>query len=262
MPDDKFDNTLMEGQTIQFTYLDFIDPSISFLPVMATNWFRHKDNNFYSIFTPDEKKEFQIPGYDGKRCIIEVEMAKRLSLIQKKLIPKGLSLRVYDAYRPQKAVNFFTQWAQLPDTPIVKESHYPRVTKKDFHALSYLSETSSHTLGTAVDVTIIGKNKNFHRTEKNEGFLGLWDPQSLNMGNVGYLAFDEQSWHSFKDLTQEQKENRKLLYNLMIDHEFDYLPQEFWHYYFAPYRNKELFFDFDIKDDYQIKANLSLEILS
>lgn len=242
---------------MKFTYLDLIDSSISFLPIMATNWFESKKNHFYSLFSDDESKMCHIPGYNGRRCIIEVEMGKRLGDIQKILSPQGLSLRVYDAYRPQKAVNFFTEWTQLPDTPIVKKIHYPNVDKKDFHSLSYLSQTSSHTLGTAVDVTII--QKDLHRKEKPEKFLGLWDPQSLDMGSVGYLAFDEVSWHSFGDLTKEQKENRSLLYDLMIDHGFEYLETEFWHYYFEPNRNKAVFFDFDIIDNYPLSKDLVLE---
>ncbi|MBA3813617.1 MAG: D-alanyl-D-alanine carboxypeptidase family protein [Alphaproteobacteria bacterium] len=245
---------------MEFTYLDLIDPTISFVPIMATNWFKYKENHFYSIFTDNENKKFQIPGYHGNRCIIEFEMAKRLATIQKKLTPQGLSLRIYDAYRPQQAVNFFTEWTQLPDTPLAKELHYPRAEKKDFHALSYLSQTSSHTLGTAVDVTLIHLDKCVHLKDKNKNFLGLWDPEALDVGNVGYLAFDERSGHSFDELTKEQKENRKLLYDVMIDHEFKPLAEEFWHYYFAPHRNKDMFFDFDVRDNYLTIANLTLDL--
>lgn len=243
---------------MKFTYLDLIDSTISFVPIMATNWFSARDNTFYSLFTLNETKPFSIPGYHGKRCIIEIEMAKKLSLVQKKLLPQGLSLRVYDAYRPQKTVDFFTQWTHLPDTPLAKSWHYPRVDKKDFHTLSYLSQTSSHTLGTAVDVTIISNTP--QNRERPFDFLGLWDPDSIDVGSVGYLAFDERSWHSFKNLTPEQKANRTLLYNLMLEHDFEYLEEEFWHYYFERSRNREQYFDFDIRDDYEIMGDLTLEV--
>lgn len=242
---------------MKFTYLDLIDPSISFVPIMATNWFPHQENGHYSLFTHNETEKCSIPGYEGKRCIIDIDMAKRLSLIQKKLAPLGLSLRVYDAYRPQKTVDFFTNWTQTPDTPIAKEKHYPRAEKRDFHALSYLSQTSSHTLGTAVDVTIISKTP--QKRECPPEFLGIWDPESFDVGNVGYLAFDERSWHSYPYITPEQKENRKLLYNLMAEHEFEYLEEEFWHYYFDRDRNKENYFNFDIRDDYAVNADLTIE---
>lgn len=243
---------------MKFTYLDLIDPTISFIPIMATNWFEH-EGGFYSLFTPDENKNFKIPGYSGQRCIIEIEMAKHLSEIQKNLAPQGLSLRVYDAYRPQKAVDFFTQWTQLPDTPLAKRLHYPEAEKKDFDALSYLSQNSSHTLGTAVDVTIIHTDKDFPQKDKAQHLLGLWDPESLDMGNVGYLAFDTCSWHSFDDLTENQKENRRVLHDLMVNQGFKILETEFWHYYFSPHRNKDTFFNFEVKDNYKVRSDLTLD---
>ena len=243
---------------MKFTYLDLIDPTILFAPIMATNWFKHEER-FYSLFTDDENKKFQIPGYRGKRCIIEFEMAQQLSKIQEKLVDQGFSLKVYDAYRPQKTVDFFTEWTQLPDTPLVKKVHYPCAEKKNFHTLSYLSQTSSHTLGTAVDLTIIHTHSDLNK-DKEKDLLGLWDPQSLDMGNVGYLAFDERSWHTFGDLTIEQKENRNLLKNIMVDSGFDPLETEFWHYYFSPQRNRDTFFNFEIRDNYRVLPDLTLDL--
>ena len=240
---------------MKFTYLDVVDPTIAFDPVMATNWFDWKGRG-YSLFSPDESKPFSVPGYQGKRCIIELEMAKTLSTIQKQLLPKGLSLKVYDAYRPQKTVNFFTEWTTWDDTPLAKQIHYPRAPKKDFHELSYLSRTSSHTLGTAVDVTIVRKDS--PPSEMKENFLGVWDPESLDMGNVGYLCFDERSGHAFSDLTDDQKANRKLLHDVMLTHGFKDLDTEFWHYYFEPERNKDVFFDFDVCDNYATSSDFSL----
>lgn len=239
---------------IHFTYLDLIDPTISFVPVMATNWFKRQGIS-YSLFTEDETKRYPIPGYEGKRCILDIDMARALSQIQKQLMPQGLSLRIYDAYRPQQAVDFFTTWTEMPDTPLAKANHYPALEKKDFHDLSYLSRTSSHTLGTAVDVTIIRSHPNPSYPKENPSLLGMWDPESLDMGPVGYLAFDERSWHDFKDVTPTQKANRTLLKTLMLDHGFDPLATEFWHYYFAPHRNPNAFFAFPIRDTYPVGAD-------
>lgn len=245
---------------MKFTYLDLIAPDIQFHPVMATNWFETNDTIPYSFFSTDETKPFIIPGYHGKRCIIEIEMAKALSTIQKKLTPLGLSLKVYDAYRPQKTVDFFTQWTEYPDEPVGKRTHYPNVSKRDFHELSYLSRTSSHTLGTAVDVTIMRK-QNTSPCKRTNDFLGLWDEESIDMG-VGYLCFDEKSWHAYQELTSEQLSNRTLLKNIMLEHNFIPLDTEFWHYYFNPSKNKEKYFDFDIVDNYPIFSDLSLDLTS
>lgn len=246
--------------TIQFTYLDLVDNTISFQPIMAANWFSSQDGQ-YSLFSEDERYKKQLPGYLGTRCIVEMELAKELSVIQKELATIGYGLKVYDAYRPQKTVNFFTEWSQLPDTPLAKKQHYPHTQKKDFHELSYLSRTSSHTLGTAIDVTLVPLEKH-DVIGPPLGFLGVWDPESLDMGNVGYLCFDERSWMSYPHLTDIQKENRRLLSEAMLSHGFLPLDTEFWHYYFKPERNKVQFFDFDIRDDYQVFPDLSLNIFS
>ncbi|MEK7654849.1 MAG: M15 family metallopeptidase [Pseudomonadota bacterium] len=231
---------------MQFTYLDLVDKTILFEPIMARNWFKHGADEC-SLFTPDETKPYTIPGYHGMRCIVEVDMAKALSQIHQELKTKGLGLKVYDTYRPQKTVSFFTQWTTWPDTPLAKKYHYPNAPKQDFHALSYLSQTSSHTLGTAVDVTVVPLKP--VACVRSADFLGHFDSDSLDMG-VGYLCFDQKSWRAYDHLTKEQKENRKILFDIMDKHGFEPLDEEFWHYYYKRDRNRTTYFDFDIRDDY------------
>ena len=236
---------------MKFTYLDLVDKTILFDPVIARNWFFAHENSYeegYSLFTIDETKPYLVPGYHAKRCIIEVEMALALSCIQKEILPQGLCLKVYDAYRPQKAVSFFTQWTTLPDTEKAKRLHYPHVSKKNLHELSYLSRTSSHSKGTAVDVTLVSLHT--HRaSQRPAGFLGYFDVQSLDMG-IGYLGFDEKAWHEYQTITDEQKRHKEKLLTLMMRHNFEPLSTEFWHYYYKPSRNLETYFDFDIREDY------------
>ncbi len=231
---------------MKFTYLDLIDPTIIFDPVMARNWFVRGDES-YALFASDESLPSQLPGYEGKRCVIDLEMAEVLSKIQKTLLPQGLSLKVYDAYRPQRAVNFFIDWMESEDTVLAKKYHYPNVSKMDLHALSYLSHTSSHTLGTAVDLTII-KTDLVPVSACPKDYLGYFDPQSVDMG-VGYLAFDVCSWLNYSHITDEQRQNREFLTNIMISNGFDPLETEFWHYYYKRDRNLDNYHDFIIKDD-------------
>jgi len=231
---------------MQFTYLDLVDSTILFEPVMARNWFKHGKNEI-SLFTSDETKPRIIPGYYGHRCIIEIEMAQALVKIHKELRTKGLALKVYDTYRPQKAVSFFTEWTAWKDTPLAKKYHYPNDMKKDFHALSYLSRTSSHTLGTAIDVTVAPLKTEIRARPNN--FLGHFDTESLDMG-VGYLCFDEKSSRVHDQFTKKQLANRQILFDIMDKHGFEPLAEEFWHYYYKRDRNRTHYFDFDIRDDY------------
>lgn len=234
--------------SISFTYLDLVDSTILFQPVMNSNWtMRPKEKTGYGIFTENEAYSFTLPGYAGERCILDLEMAETLSQIQAILRPQGFSLKVYDTYRPQKTVDYFIEWMESPDTPKVKQFHYPNTEKADFHELSYLSRTSSHTLGTAIDLTICPLTPQNRTMPKD--FLGIWDPESLDMG-VGYLAFDEKSSQEYPHLTSAQQANRALLRDLMLSHGFEDLDTEFWHYYFKRERNRHLFYDFDVRDDY------------
>jgi len=235
------------GSSLSFTYLDLVDPSIRFEPVFFQNEAHRKDFS-YSIITQDEELPQVIPGYEGRRCIVEVELAQALHRVQEKLVAQNLCLKVYDAYRPQQAVDYFTKWTEWEDTPLAKKHHYPQVQKKDLDALSYLSRTSSHAKGTAVDVTLCPLTPSLER-EISEDFLGIWDAESLDMG-VGYLCFDQRSWHSFNLLSDEQKQARQLLCQVMQEEGFTMLETEFWHYYYQPERNPDTPYFFPIRDDY------------
>lgn len=246
-----FKKALIASTFIQFTYLDLIDDTIMFDPIFFRNWVERSDLH-YSLFTLDESKHQAVPGYEGQRCIIDKEMAEALSSVQAKLLRKGLCLKVYDSYRPQQAVDFFAKWTEQPDTPLSKLYHFPNVNKRDLDPLSYLSRTSSHAKGTAVDVTIcpIVKSDN----QMPESFLGIWDAESLDMG-VGYLCFDEKSWHDYPYLSDEQKGNRKLLLKSMVEEGFVPLDTEFWHYYYKRDRAPFTPFSFPIKDDYVVNED-------
>src|SRR5947209_6502950 len=48
-----------------------------------------------------------VPGYQAGECILLREAAEALKLVQRDLRPSGLSLKVYDCYRPVRAVKAF-----------------------------------------------------------------------------------------------------------------------------------------------------------
>jgi zinc D-Ala-D-Ala dipeptidase len=175
-------------------------------------------------------------------------MAQALSKIQKELLARDLCLKVYDAYRPQRAVDFFIQWMEAADTPCSKRYHYPKVSKSDLNNLSYLSHRSSHSLGTGVDVTIVPLCGNKKELTCPDNFLGYFDPESLDMG-VGYLAFDASSGSGYKKLLENQQKNRELLARVMIMNGFEPLETEFWHYYYKRDRNLDTYFNFSIQDN-------------
>lgn len=222
-----------------------LDPSIRFEPIFHKNWFQ-RGKHKYALIARDETCPSPIPGYAGKQCVVEKELGEALKRVQNNLLPLELCLKVYDCYRPKQAVDHFTKWTELPDTPLAKKYHYPNVEKKDLHDLSFLSRTSSHARGTAVDVTLCPIKPAPRKMPKN--FLGVWDPESLDMG-VGYLCFDELSWGASTKITKQQQENRFKLQEVMMSEGFSPLDTEFWHFYYRPERNPHLNFSFPILDD-------------
>ena len=97
----------------------------------------------------------RIDGYLKARCILTEEAANALKKVQEELKPFGLGLKIFDAYRPQQAVDHFVRWAEnLTDTRM-KEEFYPNVEKKNLFEDDYIDARSSHSRGSTVDVTIV-----------------------------------------------------------------------------------------------------------
>ena len=53
----------------------------------------------------------RVPGYDAERAIGTLEMALQLKDVQRELEYANLQLKIFDAYRPQRAVDYFIRWA-------------------------------------------------------------------------------------------------------------------------------------------------------
>lgn len=182
----------------------------------------HSDANFVGR---------RIDGYEAPRCIISEKAAVALRAVQAELNNRGLGLKIYDAYRPQRAVDHFVRWAQdLGDTRL-KETYYPGVAKKDLFKDGYIAEKSGHSRGSTVDLTIV-----------MEGEL----PQELDMGTA-WDFFGLQSWPASTEVTPAQKTNRMLLQGIMVKHGFRPLEQEWWHFTLEDEPFPDQYFDFVIK---------------
>ncbi len=172
----------------------------------------------------------RIDGYEAETCILSLPATKALQKVQASLKKQHLGIKVFDAYRPQRAVDHFRRWARDLNDTLMKSQFYPDVAKKDLFRLEYIATKSRHSSGSTVDVTIIDL-----KTQKE-----------LDMGS-SYDFFGKISWVSYQDLTKEQLHNRKLLQDAMLQHGFRNYPQEWWHFTLRgePYRNQ--YFDFPIQ---------------
>lgn len=171
-----------------------------------------------------------VKGYEANKVFISKEAASALVQIQKELNAQGLGIKVFDAYRPQQAVNNFKEWAlDIADTAAKKE-FYPDVDKRNLFKLGYIAEKSGHSRGSTIDLTIIN----------------LKDKKELDMG-TGFDYFGEPSHHDYSNLSPRQKANRKLLKDIMEKHGFKSIEEEWWHYTLKNEPFKDQYFDYKIK---------------
>jgi len=154
-----------------------------------------------------------IDGYFKNTVITTKKAAISLKIIQKKLIPFQLSLKIFDAYRPQQAVNHFVRWANVLNDTLMKHDYYPTIPKNKLFELGYIAEKSGHTRGSTVDLTIVD----------------LKTDAELDMGSP-YDFFGIQSHPMYSKITKIQRANRLLLRNLMLSNGFIPYENEWWHF--------------------------------
>lgn len=171
-----------------------------------------------------------IDGYHAKKVFMTRESATALSNVQGELAAFDMSIKVFDAYRPQRAVDHFVRWAQdLGDTKM-KAVFYPSVAKEDLFSSGYIAQRSGHSRGSTIDLTIV-------------------DTQSgdeLEMGTP-WDFFDPSSWPSNLELPPQARANRNLLNAVMTKHGFRALPEEWWHFTLENEPFPDTYFDFPIR---------------
>lgn len=170
-----------------------------------------------------------VEGYASLRCMLSRPAAMALKEVQKELNTFGLGLKVFDAYRPQRAVDDFVVWAKVLDDTKMKQRYYPDVAKKDLFAKGYIAARSGHSRGSSVDLTIVSYDTG--------------SPVELDMG-TSWDLFGPRSWGSDLSVTSQQRANRMLLQKVMQMHGFKALKEEWWHFTLEAEPYPEIFFDF------------------
>ena len=164
-------------------------------------------------FTNDNFIGRPIKGYQAPQCILTRKMGVSLSSIQQQLKSKLLSLKVYDCYRPQVAVDDFIVWSHDINDQKMKATYYPNIDKTTFFKLGYVAKKSSHSRGSTVDLTIIS----------------LKTGKELDMG-THFDYMDNKSRVFAENVSKEAKSNRMLLRNIMERNGFKSYDKEWWHF--------------------------------
>lgn len=172
----------------------------------------------------------RIRGYERPVAYLTKEAAEALRKVSDEVIRKGYRLKIYDAYRPQRAVNHFAEWAKKVDDTKMKQYFYPELDKSVLFEQDYINYKSGHSRGSTVDLTLFDMN-----TEKEADMGGTFD------------YFGEKSHPDYKGLTPAQYNCRMILREAMMKHGFKPLYSEWWHFTLENEPFPDTYFDFPIK---------------
>ncbi|MEN6359465.1 MAG: M15 family metallopeptidase [Smithella sp.] len=195
-----------------------------------------------------------VDGYYASTCILTRQAAQALANVQKDLAPFNMTLKIYDCYRPQQAVDHFVRWAKDIDDTKTKKEFYPTVDKRNLFRDGYIAERSGHSRGSTVDLTIVPLPAPIQPAYKagdplKECYLPAgvrFADNSLDMG-TGFDCFHQLSHPENKDLGPQQRSNRLLLKTLMAKYGFRNLPEEWWHFTLNNEPHPDTYFNFPVK---------------
>lgn len=202
----------------------------------------YAQNNFVSIsqVIPDAILEIRyhstynfvgarIDGYDEPIALMTTVAADSLKAVSDELLAQGYRLKIFDAYRPQRAVDHFVRWAQQVEDTLMKPYFYPDLDKSRLFPEGFICAKSSHTRGSTVDLTL----------------FDMATGREVDMGGT-FDWFGPSSYPSYTDLTDEQLRMRHLLRDAMLRHGFLPFDTEWWHFTLNHEPYPDTYFDFPV----------------
>lgn len=195
----------------------------------------------------------RIDGYQQARCLLTRAAALQLAKVQRDVRAGGYSLKVYDCYRPQRAVDHFVRWAADQDDERMKREFYPRVDKSTLFVDGYIAKRSGHSRASTVDLTLVPLDtKRQQPWTPHDGLQPCYWPQdqrfadnSIDMG-TGYDCFDTRSHTADPRSTPAQRANRYRLLGAMARHGFTNYENEWWHFTLKDEPYPDTYFDFPV----------------
>ena len=181
-----------------------------------------------------------LPGYGAPECVLRREVAASLSKVQADLAKSNLSLKVYDCYRPTRAVAAMARWANDGAREQPTKRFYPALEKRTLFAYGYIAARSAHSTGSAVDLTLVplpappvaAFNAAAHYGPCTGSAAARAPDTSLDMG-TGFDCFDAASHTASAAISAAQKRARATLVAAMRKHGFKNYFREWWHFTFA-----------------------------
>jgi D-alanyl-D-alanine dipeptidase len=171
-----------------------------------------------------------IDGYRVPRVILTREAATALAAVEQDVALSGLALKIFDGYRPQRAVDDFRRWAADPQDTRQKPPYYPDLDKPALFRDGYIAKHSGHSRGSTVDLTLIDAGTG----------------AELDMGGH-FDFFGPLSHHGSALISVQQTRNRETLRQAMLRHGFEPYSAEWWHYTLKAEPYPETYFDFPVQ---------------
>ena len=175
----------------------------------------------------------RIDGYEEPVALLTIEAARALKRVAGEVNAQGYRLKVFDAYRPATAVRHFVLWG-IEDLDLrMKPYFYPDLEKQELFRQGYIASQSSHSRGSAVDLTL----------------LDMATGREVDMGSP-FDLFSEASHPDSRAVTDAQRENRMFLHSAMIRNGFKPIDCEWWHFSLADEPYPDVYFDFPVSSQY------------
>jgi zinc D-Ala-D-Ala dipeptidase len=184
-----------------------------------------------------------VPGYGAAECLLQREAAQALLYAQTKAQKLGYSLKVFDCYRPARAVKAFMAWVAKPEDGVTK-SFYPHLTKS-LLAPEYIAPHSTHSTGNTVDLTLIRAGVSAGQAPAPADCTFPDSSESVDMGTA-FDCFDSKANTDSSTASPDQKKARALLKGIMKEAGFDSYAAEWWHFSFRGAKDK-FRYDFPIE---------------
>ena len=175
----------------------------------------------------------RVDGYEAPIALMTRQAADSLKVVSDELKAKGYRLKIWDAYRPQRAVNHFIRWAENLQDTAMKSVFYPMVDKSLLFDQGYICARSSHTRGSTVDLTLVDA-----ATGKEVDMGTPFDWFGIE-SHPDYVSFQ----HSAASI----QHNRQILWNAMLGHGFTMIDSEWWHFTLANEPYPDTYFNFPVK---------------
>ena len=171
----------------------------------------------------------RIDGYEEPVALLTREAAAALWKVSDELITMGYRLKIFDAYRPQRAVSHFVRWAKDLEDTRMKAYFYPELEKDVLFPQGYIAEHSGHSRGSTVDLTLFDMSTG----------------REVDMGGT-FDYFGRLSHPDYTDITEAQYANRMLLRQVMLRYGFKPLVEEWWHFTLADEPYPDTYFTFPV----------------